>query len=79
MDRLQLCICLSLGAFLESLGAGAGLVYLVVLQETESVLGRFSSGMSAAFLYELPCANQAIIQETKRRVEKQQDGVKLCN
>lgn len=25
------------------------------------------------FLYELPCANQAIIKETKRRVEKQQD------
>lgn len=49
VDRLQLCICLSLGVFLEGLGAGAGLVYLVVLQETESVLGRFSSGMSASF------------------------------
>lgn len=59
------------GGFLEGLGDGAGLVYLVVLQETECVLGRFSSGMTASSLYELPCANQAIVKETKRRAQKQ--------
>lgn len=73
MDRLKLCICLSLGVVPGGLGSRC---------RTRLFSGSARDGKCSRpilerdvclFLYELPCANQAIIRETKRRVEKQQD------
>lgn len=72
MDRLKLCICLSPWSVPGGLGSRC---------RTRLFSGSARDGKCSRpilerdvclFLYELPCANQAITKETKRRVEKQQ-------